>query len=181
MSVRGWRLRARRSGFILRHCVDCPAAYVPVISSPHGASKENDDAAEGHTSVPTQRFPLGRGRTLQQIPYPVMRRALGKSGPVRIAGLELGRASDAVIMRPVNPRHRPLPQFIEVPWGDRPSCGSSPACWPTGPTRPTRKTPGCADGCRPLGSSRGARHPQRYSRRPVPQREHQAWGSGVAA
>src|SRR5262245_40202297 len=27
------------------------------------ASKENDEAAEGHTSAPTQRFPLGRGRT----------------------------------------------------------------------------------------------------------------------
>ena len=65
---------------------------------------------------PTSTSPWGEDGPMLQIPYPVMRRALGKSGPVRIAGLELSRASDAVIMRPVNPRHRPLPQFIEVPW-----------------------------------------------------------------
>jgi hypothetical protein len=66
--------------------------------------------------LPPSASPWGEEEPVQQIPYPVMRRALGKSGPVRIAGLELSRASDAVVLRPVNPRHHPLPQFIEVPW-----------------------------------------------------------------
>ena len=51
-----------------------------------------------------------------QIPYPVVRHALGKSGPVRIQGLTLTRAGDTVMVRPINLRHQPLPQFIEVPW-----------------------------------------------------------------
>ena len=51
-----------------------------------------------------------------QIPYPVVRHALGKSGPVRIQGLALTRVGDTVMVRPVNLRQQPLQQFIEVPW-----------------------------------------------------------------
>jgi hypothetical protein len=51
-----------------------------------------------------------------QIPYPVVRHALGKSGPVRIHGLTLSRVGDTVRVRPVNLRRQPLQQFIEVPW-----------------------------------------------------------------
>ena len=50
-----------------------------------------------------------------QIPYPVVRHALGKSGPVRIHGLTLTRVGDTVVVRPVNPRGHRLQQFIEVP------------------------------------------------------------------
>jgi hypothetical protein len=50
-----------------------------------------------------------------RIPYQVVRHALGKSGPVRIQGLELTRAGDVVLIRAVNTRDRTLPQFIEVP------------------------------------------------------------------
>jgi hypothetical protein len=50
-----------------------------------------------------------------RIPYHVVRHALGKSGPVRIQGLELTRAGDVVLIRVVNMRDRTLPQFIEVP------------------------------------------------------------------
>ncbi len=49
------------------------------------------------------------------IPYHVIRHALGKSGPVRIQGLELTRAGDVVLLRAVNTRGHALPQFIEVP------------------------------------------------------------------
>jgi hypothetical protein len=51
-----------------------------------------------------------------QIPYPVVRHALGKSGPVRIQGLALTRVGDTVVVRPVNQRGHLLQQFIEVPW-----------------------------------------------------------------
>src|ERR1043166_4226520 len=50
-----------------------------------------------------------------RIPYHVIRHALGKSGPVRIQGLELTRAGDVVLVRAVNTRGQALPQFIEVP------------------------------------------------------------------
>jgi hypothetical protein len=50
-----------------------------------------------------------------RIPYHVVRHALGKSGPVRIQGLELTRAGDVVLIRAVNTRDHLLPQFIEVP------------------------------------------------------------------
>jgi hypothetical protein len=50
-----------------------------------------------------------------RIPYHVIRHALGKSGPVKIHGLELTRAGDVVLFRAVNTRERTLPQFIEVP------------------------------------------------------------------
>ena len=50
-----------------------------------------------------------------RIPYYVIRHASGKSGPVRIQGLELTRAGDVVLVRAVNSRGQILPQFIEVP------------------------------------------------------------------
>jgi hypothetical protein len=50
-----------------------------------------------------------------RIPYQVIRHALGKSGPVRIQGLELTRAGDVVLLRAVHTRGQTLPQFIEVP------------------------------------------------------------------
>ena len=50
-----------------------------------------------------------------RIPYQVVRHALGKSGPVRIQGLELTRAGDVVLIRAVHTRGQTLPQFIEVP------------------------------------------------------------------
>jgi len=50
-----------------------------------------------------------------EIPYLVVRQALGKSGPVRIRGLALTRVGDTVVVRPVNPRGHRLQQFIEVP------------------------------------------------------------------
>jgi hypothetical protein len=49
------------------------------------------------------------------IPYDVVRHAMGKSGPVRIQGLELSRAGDVVLLRTVHIRGHTLPQFIEVP------------------------------------------------------------------
>ena len=50
-----------------------------------------------------------------RIPYHVIRHASGRSGPVRIQGLELTRAGDVVLLRAVNTRGHTLPQFIEVP------------------------------------------------------------------
>src|SRR5215471_14426099 len=50
-----------------------------------------------------------------RIPYHVIRHASGKSGPVRIQGLELNRAGDVVLVRAVNTRGQTLPQFIEMP------------------------------------------------------------------
>ena len=50
-----------------------------------------------------------------RIPYHVLRHASGKSGPIRIQGLELTRAGDVVLVRAVNTRGQPLSQFIEVP------------------------------------------------------------------
>src|SRR5215470_3966614 len=50
-----------------------------------------------------------------RFPYQVVRHALGKSGPVRIQGLELTRAGDVVLVRAVHTRGHTLPQFIEVP------------------------------------------------------------------
>src|ERR1051325_3944493 len=50
-----------------------------------------------------------------RIPYHVIRHASGRSGPVRIQGLELTRAGDVVLLRAVNTRGQTLPQFIEVP------------------------------------------------------------------
>src|SRR5262249_30356876 len=50
-----------------------------------------------------------------RIPYHVIRHAMGKSGPVRIQGLELTRAGDVLLIRAVHTRGHTLPQFIEVP------------------------------------------------------------------
>src|ERR1044071_7361577 len=50
-----------------------------------------------------------------RIPYHVIRHAAGKSGPVRIQGLELTRVGDVVRVRGVHTRGHTLPQFIEVP------------------------------------------------------------------
>ena len=50
-----------------------------------------------------------------RILYHVIRPASGRSGPVRIQGLELTRAGDVVLLRAVNTRGQTLPQFIEVP------------------------------------------------------------------
>ena len=50
-----------------------------------------------------------------RIPYHVVRHALGKSGPVRIQGLELTRSGDVVLIRAVHTRGQTLPQFMEVP------------------------------------------------------------------
>lgn len=60
--------------------------------------------------------PWDEERPEHQIPYPVVRHTLGKSGPVRIHGLTLTRVGDTMLVRPVNLREQPLQQFIEVPW-----------------------------------------------------------------
>src|SRR2546427_12881304 len=71
---------------------------------------------KGAPPLITSPFPWDEEGPERQIPYPVVRQALGKSGPVRIQGLALTRAGDTVQVRSVNPHGQPLQPFIERPW-----------------------------------------------------------------
>lgn len=71
---------------------------------------------QGAPQRPVSASSFSEEGTAIRILYHVLRHAMGKSGPVRIQGVELTRTGDTVTVRPVNSRGQPVQSFFEVPW-----------------------------------------------------------------